>query len=131
MRSTITKEENIGYTRFGEMLRILRIQNHEVMGDLAEVLHVSTPFLSSVESGKKNIPDEWFDILSDHYNLSEEDKTRLKEAMELSKTQMKINLSGAENYQREMAIQFQRSFNYIDEETARRIIDILNNKEDD
>lgn len=121
----------MGYTRFGEMLRILRIQNHEVMGDLAEVLHVSTPFLSSVESGKKNIPDEWFNIISDHYNLNEEDKVRLREAMDLSKTQMKINLSGAENYQREMAVQFQRSFNYIDEETARRIIELLNNKEDD
>ena len=121
----------MGYTRFGEMLRILRIQNHEVMGDLAEVLDVSTSFLSSVESGKKNIPEEWFNIISNHYNLSEEDKAQLREAMDLSKTQMKINLSGADNYQREMAIQFQRSFDYIDEETARRIIDILNNKEDD
>ena len=43
----------MGYTKFGEFIRILRIRNHEVMGDLAKVLEVSLPFLSSVETGKK------------------------------------------------------------------------------
>lgn len=43
----------MAYTKFGEYMRILRIKNHEVMGDLAKVLNVSTPFLSAVENGKK------------------------------------------------------------------------------
>lgn len=43
----------MAYTKFGEYMRVLRIKNHEVMGDLAKVLNVSTPFLSAVENGKK------------------------------------------------------------------------------
>ena len=54
----------MGYTRFGEMLRVLRVKNHEVMGDLARMLGVSTSFLSAVECGKKNVPDSWVDFLT-------------------------------------------------------------------
>jgi predicted nucleotidyltransferase component of viral defense system len=43
----------VSYTKFGEFMRILRVKNHEVMGDIAKLLGVSTPFLSAVENGKK------------------------------------------------------------------------------
>lgn len=43
----------MAYTSFGEFLRILRIKNHEVMGDLEVVRNVKVPFLSAVENGKK------------------------------------------------------------------------------
>ena len=43
----------MAYTKFGEYMRVLRVQHHEVMGDIAKLLGVSTPFLSSVETGKK------------------------------------------------------------------------------
>ena len=119
----------MGYTKFGEMLRVLRIQNHEVMGDLAKVLGVSTSFLSAVECGKKNVPESWISIIGKHYNLNRREKAELIEAAELSKTSMKINLADEDNYRRELALQFQRSFNDLDEETARHIIELLNNKE--
>lgn len=118
------------YTRFGELMRILRIQNHEVMGDIADILNVKPSFLSAVETGKKNVPSEWIEILSKHYNLTDEEKSKMIDAIELSKTQIKVDLSGENNYKREMALIFQRSFNNIDEETSKRIIQLLNNKED-
>lgn len=51
----------MGYTKFGELLRILRVKYHEVMGDMAEMLEISLPFLSAVENGKKNVPSDWID----------------------------------------------------------------------
>ena len=45
----------MGYTPFGEFVRILRIKHHQVMGDMAKILNTSTPFLSAVENGKKNV----------------------------------------------------------------------------
>ena len=119
----------MGYTKFGEYMRVLRIKSHEVMADIAEVLGVSTPFLSAVETGKKNVPESWCDTLVNHYKLNEDERKELEEAIEASKTQMRINLSNADNYKREMAIQFQRSFDEIDEKTAQRIIELLNDKE--
>ena len=118
----------MGYTKFGEYMRILRIKHHEVMGDLAKVLGVKTSFLSAVETGKKNIPENWFDLITKHYKLTDNEKEELLEAMEMSKTQVKLNLSNSENFKREMALQFQRSFNEIDEDTAKIIINLLNKK---
>ena len=43
----------MAYTKFGEYMRILRVKNHEVMGDIAKLLGVTLPFLSAVENGKK------------------------------------------------------------------------------
>ena len=39
----------MAYTKFGEFMRILRVKHSEVMGDMAKLLSVSTPFLSAVE----------------------------------------------------------------------------------
>ena len=49
----------MAYTKFGEIVRVLRVKHHEVMGDMAKVLDTSLPFLSAVENGKKNVPVEW------------------------------------------------------------------------
>lgn len=119
----------MGYTKFGEFMRILRVKNHEVMGDTAKLFGVKLPFISTVESGKRNVPEEWIPIIIEHYALNEIEQEELKQAVEDSRTQVKINLVQTDNYQREMALLFQRSFDNIDEETAKKIIDILDNKE--
>lgn len=49
----VKKTVGMAYTSFGEYVRILRIKNHEVMGDLAKILNVKVSFLSAVENGKK------------------------------------------------------------------------------
>jgi hypothetical protein len=54
----------------------------------------------------------------------------LLEAIEESKPQIKLNLFEAATHQRRLAIQFQRSFENLDEETANAIFDLLK-KEDD
>ena len=113
------------YTKFGEYMRVLRVQHHEVMGDIAKLLGVSTPFLSAVENGRKNVPDEWFDILAKHYSLTSDEVSEMKNAAENSRNQVKIALSKSESYQREVALQFARSFEGIDEDTAEKILALL------
>ena len=121
-----TSEVNLmAYTKFAEYIRILRIRNHEVMGDTAKLLGVTVPFVSAVENGKRNVPDEWFNILAEHYNLSYPEQQELQRAIEDSKTQVKIDLVHTQNFQREMALQFQRSFDDINEETAKKILELL------
>lgn len=119
----------MGYTKFGEFMRIQRIKHHEVMADTAKLLNVKLPFVSTVESGKRNVPEEWISILTDHYELSADEQAELLDAVEHSKTQMKINLISANNTQRRLAVQFQRSFEKLDEDTATAIMNLLN-KED-
>ena len=115
----------MAYTKFAEYIRVLRVKNHEVMGDTARLLGVTVPFVSAVENGKRNVPNEWFDILVEHYNLSPAEQQKLQQAIEDSKTQVKIDLVHTQNFQREMALQFQRSFDDINEETAKKILELL------
>ncbi len=97
------------------------------MGDSAKLFGVSLPFMSAVENGKKKVPAGWYEILVDHYQLSGDEQKKLQEAIEQSCLQIKINLNKSNDYRRRMALQFQRSFDNIDEEAAEKIMDILKN----
>ena len=110
----------MAYTKFGELLRILRIKHHEVMGDTAKLLNVSIPFLSAVENGKKNVPPTWINLLAFHYKLNAKEIEELSEAADFSKTQIKFDLRGVGNSKREAALQLARSFNDIDETTEKK-----------
>ena len=118
----------MSYTRFGEFVRILRIKRHEVMGDMAKVLGVRIPFLSAVENGKKNVPSDWAEKLISHYNLSSEEQNALLQAIEESRTQYKIPMENARIQQRRAALQFARSFDEMDDETALKILELLSHK---
>lgn len=117
----------MAYTKFGEYMRILRVKNHEVMGDIAKLLGVTLPFLSAVENGKKNVPTEWINKIVEHYSLKDDEVSDFLEAIEQSKTQMKLDLKSASNFQRTAALQFARSFEDMDEETAKKIMQLLEN----
>ncbi len=106
-------------------MRILRIKRKIIMKDTAESLQVSTPFLSAVENGKKKIPDTWFEKIKEIYSLTNEESLELKCAIEESMEQIKIDISNCDNYQKDLILEFQRSFSNVDEETSKRIINLL------
>ena len=126
----------MSYTKFGEFMRIQRVKNHEVMGDTAKLLDVKLPFVSTVESGKRNVPEEWIPILIAHYNLNAEEQAELFEAVEQSKTQLKSiwylpptpsadwRFSFSVLLKNSMRIPLQPSLNFL----IRRIIDGLRNQ---
>ena len=119
----------MSYTPFGEFVRILRIKHHQVMGDMAKLLNTSTPFLSAVENGKKNIPAEWIPQLVKYYSLNSEEEEQLKKSAEESRLQYKIVPGKAGKVQRKVAMEFARSFDEMDDETALKILELLRNKE--
>ena len=100
------------------------------MGDMAKQLGTSTPFLSAVENGKKNVPAEWVPKLVSLYGLNEDETRELTKAVEESKLQCKIILGNAGVNQRRAAMQFARSFEEMDDETALKIMAILGKKEE-
>lgn len=115
----------MAYTKFGEFMRVQRVRHHEVMGDIAKVLGVKIPFISAVENGKRNVPENWFSLIAAHYNLSSVEAEELLQAIEDSKTQAKISLLSATPSQRQVALQFQRSFEQLDDDIANEILKIL------
>lgn len=118
----------MSYTPFGEFVRILRIKHHQVMGDMAKALGTSTPFLSAVENGKKNVPAEWVEKLTEFYHLTSDEQDELLRSIEESKLQYKIVLRDASATRRRAAMQFARSFDGMDDETALKILELLKGK---
>ena len=118
------------YTSFGEFVRILRIKHHEVMGDMAKMLEVKIPFLSAVENGRKNVPADWIDKIANHYGLTIKEKDELQKAVDESRTQYKISIKDSGINQRRAAMQFARSFDELDDDTAIKILKLFKDKED-
>lgn len=113
------------FTEFGEYFRILRLKHHEVLKDASDFLGVSCAFISSVECGKKSIPDDWFIKIVDHYKLNVKEQKELRKSIDNSAKIVKVNIENMPRAQKELAVQFQRSFEELDEETANEILKIL------
>ena len=96
-----------------------------ILADAAKFLGAKSSFISAVETGRKNVPEKWLDLISEHYSLSEKQRFELAQSIEDSKTAVKIDMVAASEAQRSVALQFQRSFDGLDEETANGIMEIL------
>ena len=105
------------------------IEKDENLGDLAQLLNVSTAFVSSVLVGKKSIPEEWLNTLSDYYDLNDDESNELFDAYSEVKNTIKIDVSNCPKEKKKLALQFQRKLPDLSEEELNSIIDILN-KED-
>ena len=44
---------------FAIFCRKLRIDNNQILKEMADLLDVSSSYLSAVENGKRNIPNDW------------------------------------------------------------------------
>lgn len=113
------------YTKFGKLMRKLRIDNCEYLKDMADKLNVKPSFLSMVETGSKQVPSDWFNKITNLYSLDEKQASDLKEAIGDSLNMVKINLKKASEIKRQASIVFARSFDNMSPETAKKIIELL------
>ena len=121
----------MAYTEFGEYFRILRIKHHEVLADVKEFLGVTSAFISAVECGKKKVPEDWIDKIVNHYSLNDNEKQQLIDSIEKSKNSINIDIASSTPEQKSFALQFQRSFKDLDEESMKdiqMILDRINSK---
>ena len=103
-------------TSFGKFCRILRIENNELLKNMSDKLGVSSAFLSSVENGKKEIPESWYSNIVALYSLSNKEADKLYDAILSSKKELKINLKNLSNEDLNLAVSFARKFESLSEE---------------
>lgn len=107
---------------FGKFCRKLRIDNDELLYDMAKKLGVSSAFLSKVENGKKKPPKDWEDLLIQKYDLNEMQIRELKKGIFEAQNYDSIDISGMSDNDRMMMLSFARKFNQLDK---RKIKDLL------
>lgn len=115
-------------TNFGKALRKIRIDHSEFLKDMAAKLGVTVAYLSAVENGKREVPDQWIDVLAEKYLLEPSEKKELQNYAYENKDNIKIDLSGIEKEEREMALAFARSFKSLTEADKKAIEKIFKDK---
>lgn len=110
------------------LIKEIRFRNNENMGDMARWLGVSLPFVSAVESGRKNIPDSWAEKIIAHYDLQGQNAKELEWAIIEHNKDLRIDTSKANEKQRELALEFYKNFGTLSEEKIDEIIQILGGK---
>ncbi len=100
-------------TTFGKFCRILRMDRDQLLKDMADLLDVSSAFLSSVENGKKEVPSSWFEKIKLLYSLDEKKSEELFNAIEASRKELRINLEQMEAEDRILALSFARKLETI------------------
>lgn len=116
-------------TAFGKFLRVLRMDNEEILKDMAEKLDVTSSFLSAVENGKKKIPGDWLEKISDLYSLSNDMTIELQNAISETNECVEIKLTNLSLKQRELAFSFARKLKGFDENEIQEIWQLLNEEQ--
>lgn len=112
-------------TSLGRFLRKLRIDQGEILKDMAEKLDVTVSFLSAVENGKKRMPSNWNGRICQIYSLTEQQREEFTTAIAETEDAIEMNLVDANLGRRELAVSFARKFNSIDDAQVEAIRKIL------
>ena len=67
-------------SEYGELLKHLRINKHEMLKNMAGKLGLNSSYLSAIESGNRDIPPDLTDKICTEYGLDEGQRKELKEA---------------------------------------------------
>ncbi|MDQ1236708.1 transcriptional regulator with XRE-family HTH domain [Paenibacillus sp. SORGH_AS306] len=118
-------------TQFGTFCRKLRIDNGELLKNMADKLEVTSSYLSAVETGKRNVPHDWIEKITNFYQLNDESKNQLKFAIENSVPSIKIDLRNTSNQDKNLVMAFAREFKELNEEKKTQILKILRNGGDE
>lgn len=116
-------------TPFGKVLRVFRVNNNELLKDMASRLDVTPAYLSAIENGKKEPTDELVSRLYRAYRFTPDQKQELEEAR--ARTQKFIKLSFDNDDDGDLGLLFARSLGSLSDtqrRDIRQILDQLNKK---
>ncbi|SER00178.1 hypothetical protein SAMN05216232_3924 [Virgibacillus subterraneus] len=113
-------------TLFGKFSRKLRIDNGELLKDMAGKLGVTSSYLSAVENGKRNVPQNWVGKLTKLYSLTTDQHYELRNAAEESKINNKVDLKGFNNEDKDLVMALARKIDDMDEAQKVTLKNLLN-----
>ena len=112
-------------TSLGRFLRKLRIDNGEILKDMADKLNVTVSFLSAVENGKKRMPPAWNAKICSIYNMNKQQQSEFSKAVAETENTLEMDFSDVSIDKHELAVSFARKFAEFDEEQLASIKKIL------
>lgn len=120
-------------TSFGKFCRKLRIDNGELLKDMADKLGVTSSYLSAIENGKRNVPQQWIKKITELYDLNDAEAHELKVSARESQKTIKIDFEGFSKQDKNDFMALARQFTGLNEDDKAKIKNILlkNNKKEE
>lgn len=112
-------------TSLGKFLRTFRIQQGQLLKDMAERLDVVPAYLSSIENGKRNPTKKFINNIISSYELSGIEIDALNRAYSETLNEVSFNTADSTENQRDLCISFARKFNNLDNKQIDEIRKIL------
>ncbi len=107
------------------LLKTIRINEGEMLMDMAKKLEISSTFLSAIENGKKKVPDDFKAKLCKHYSLSDEQIKELNEGIIINNDKLDFTLSDLSGPKKELAISLGRSFDTLSDAAVDELLNII------
>lgn len=112
-------------TSFGKELRKLRIDRDENIHAMAKKLEISISYLSAIEAGTRNIPNDMVNKIIDKYHLNKERSEIMRQAEAESAKTIDIDLSTVSDEQRKLVFALSRKLKDITDEDCLNILNKL------
>ncbi|MDC6293963.1 helix-turn-helix domain-containing protein [Ralstonia pseudosolanacearum] len=111
-------------TPFGKEIRKLRIEQGETMMEMAQKLGKSPSFLSSIETGRKSVPEGLVEQMASVYSLSQQLRSALATAAAASANVFRIAPRTSKD--QELVAAFARKIDSLSEDQRKQMFKILN-----
>lgn len=116
-------------TEFGKVVRKARLDANVTLLDMATTLSVSSAFLSSLETGRKKVPEEWIQKIKDFFKKYGVSVDGLQEAADVSNKS--VSLEGLSPAHQMLVAGFARasfsSFDNVQIENLKALLAASNN----
>ena len=112
-------------TEIGKELRKIRIDNDENINDMAQKIGISIAYLSAIESGKRNIPDNLVKKVVEAYNLDNKKEEVLRKAEIESSKRINIDLAHTATERKQLVFALARELNDIPDEVCKEFLEKL------
>lgn len=95
-------------TDFGKICRKLRIDNNELLLDMANYLGVSAAFLSKVENGKSKPPADWKEKIAIQYHITGIEYTELCDSIDKARSVNTLKIPNIQKDDTDLMLAFAR-----------------------
>ncbi|MCQ5130408.1 helix-turn-helix domain-containing protein [Butyricicoccus faecihominis] len=112
-------------TELGKIFRKLRIDNGQILKDMADVLNISSAQLSSVENGKRKPQRKMIEGIISAYHLDGHQQHKLWDAFDETRKEITISLNSASGRRRDMGLALARQFDGLSSAQVDEILSIL------
>lgn len=112
-------------TQLGKELKKLRIDLGITLMEMANQIKVSAAFLSSIETGRKRVPDHFLDTLASNFEAVAQQRSKYEVLINQARQDVRLTFNGSNKVDAELATALARRFGSLSPEEKEQLMRIV------